>query len=149
VLVTHPALNHFVTKSKAVRTCIFEVGFSHNACKIEQAGIEFITATDKHTNVRRSNGDTKHNAEHMYYCMILVLDPDFSAEEIRDANSQGPPGSQFKPGPAATGQCMGQPALQGSGVPQAAPRAARCVDDRGSMVAPLAQRVHRELGVTQ
>jgi hypothetical protein len=50
------ALNHFVAKPKVVRTCIFEVGFGHNAGKIEQAGIEFVTTTDKHTNVRRSNG---------------------------------------------------------------------------------------------
>ena len=79
------ALNHFVTKSKVVRTCIFEARFSHNAGKIEQAGIEFVTTTDKHTNVRRSNGATKHNVEHMSYYMILVLDPDFSVEEIRNA----------------------------------------------------------------
>jgi hypothetical protein len=81
------ALNHFVAKSKVVRTCIFEVAFSHNAAHIEQAGIEFVTTTDKHThtNVRTSNQAYKHNVEHMYYYMILVLDPDFSAEEIRDA----------------------------------------------------------------
>ena len=78
------ALNHFVAKPKVVRTCIFEVGFGHNAGKIEQAGIEFITGTDKHTNVRKSNG-VKNHVEHMSYYMILVLDPDFSAEEIRNA----------------------------------------------------------------
>jgi hypothetical protein len=49
------ALNHFVAKSKVVRTCIFEVAFSHNAAKIEQAGIEFVTTTDKQTDVRTSN----------------------------------------------------------------------------------------------
>jgi hypothetical protein len=45
-------------------------------------GIDFVTATGKQTNINDS-GAKSEPAAIMYYYIMLVLDPDFSAEEIR------------------------------------------------------------------
>ena len=80
-------LNHFVTGDKVVRTCVFKLEFSHNPGQAEQMGIEFVTETKKQTNIKVSGADKDALAERMYYYMILVLDPDFSAKEIRTAKN--------------------------------------------------------------
>jgi hypothetical protein len=76
------SLNHFVTGHKVVKTCVFKLSFDHLPNLAEQAGIDFVTATGKQTNINDS-GAKSEPAEIMYYSMMLVLDPDFSAEEIR------------------------------------------------------------------
>jgi hypothetical protein len=50
-------------------------------------GIDFVTETKKQTNIRDSSAHSDALAERMYYYMIPVLDPDFSAEEIRTAKN--------------------------------------------------------------
>jgi hypothetical protein len=64
---------------------ILQVEFSHNSAVTEQVGIGFVSNTDKQTDVRSSGAEAKHKVDIMYYYMILVLDPDFSAREIRAA----------------------------------------------------------------
>jgi hypothetical protein len=81
------SLNHFVTGDKVVRTCVFKLDFSHYPSKAEQMGIDFVTETKKQTNIRESSAHSDALAERMYYYMILVLDPDFSAKEIRTAKN--------------------------------------------------------------
>jgi hypothetical protein len=50
-------------------------------------GIDFVTETKKQTNIKVSGADKDALAERIYYYMILVLDPDFSAKEIRTAKN--------------------------------------------------------------
>jgi hypothetical protein len=76
------SLNHFVTGDKVVKTCVFKLWFDHLPNLAEQVGIDFVTATAKQTNINASAAKSEP-AGLMYYYMILVLDPDFSAEEIR------------------------------------------------------------------
>ena len=85
-------MNHFVTGDKVVRTCVFKLDFSHYPSKAEQMGIDFVTETKKQTNIRESSAHSDAlAAERMYYYMILVLDPDFSAKEIRTAKNLNVP----------------------------------------------------------
>jgi hypothetical protein len=79
------ALNHFVTGDKVVQTCVFKLEFSHSPNQAEQMGIDFVTETKKQTNIKLSGAGKAVLAKRMYYYMILVLDPEFSAEEIRTA----------------------------------------------------------------
>jgi hypothetical protein len=72
-----------VTGNKVVKTCVFKLSFDHVPGDAEQVGIDFVTATGKQTNINRSSATKSEPAEIMYYYMMLVLDPDFSAEEIR------------------------------------------------------------------
>jgi hypothetical protein len=88
------SLNHFVTGDKVVKTCVFKLWFDHLPNLAEQVGIDFVTASGKQTNINASTAKSEP-AEIMYYYMILVLDPDFSAEEIRTTkkrNSARPTG---------------------------------------------------------
>ena len=82
------SLNHFVTGDKVVQTCVFKLDFSHLPSQAEQMGIDFVTETKKQTNIRESSAHSDALAERMYYYMILVLDPDFSAKEIRTAKNR-------------------------------------------------------------
>jgi hypothetical protein len=75
------SLNHFVTGDKVVKTCVFKLDFEHLPNLAEQVGIDFVTATAKQTNTNASVAKSEP-VKIMYYYMLLVLDPDFSAEEI-------------------------------------------------------------------
>ena len=94
-------MNHFVTGDKVVQTCVFKLDFSHLPSQAEQMGIDFVTETKKQANIRDSSAHSDALAERMYYYMILVLDPDFSAEEIRTTkkrNEARPTGNRLRAG---------------------------------------------------
>ena len=79
------SLNHFVTGDKVVQTCVFKLDFSHLPSQAEQMGIDFVTETKKQTDAKQSGAGKAVFAKRMYYYMVLVLDPEFSAEETRTA----------------------------------------------------------------
>jgi hypothetical protein len=117
------SLNHFVTGDKVVKTCVFKLDFEHLPSLAEQVGINFVTATAKQTNTNASAANKSEPAKIMYYYMMLVLDPGFSAEEIRTKkkrNSAKPTGmksfSAVRAGDKRKLQKMQQPSSGGSGV---------------------------------
>ena len=66
---------------------MFKLDFVHTKSEAEQLGIDFVTETQKQTNVRPSTADKDGSVKLMYYYMVLVLGPEFSAKEIRDAKT--------------------------------------------------------------
>jgi hypothetical protein len=88
---------------RAVQTCVFKLEFSHNPNEAEQVGIDFVTTTKKQTNIKLSGADKDLVAKKMYYYMVLVLDPGFSAKEIRTAKT-----ANLKRGPKPCGPKKGQ-----------------------------------------
>jgi hypothetical protein len=88
--VRDSSLNHFVTRDKVVQTCVFKLDFVHSPNQAEQVGIDFVSLvsnTQKQTNMKLSSADKDGPVKLMYYYMILVLDPGFSAKEIGNAKA--------------------------------------------------------------